>query len=107
MQSNNSESNSLTGWPEDGGWILRLYVTMQSVKSIKACINIEELCKAEINGNFQIELINLLKNPKLSSTHQICPTDRFINKLPASIREIIEDLSNNDRVLVGIDLVNN
>jgi circadian clock protein KaiB len=105
MKTTKSASNSLQELKEDKGWLLRLYVTMQSTKSIKAHLYLEEICEMEKNGNYQIELINLLRNPQLGPDHQILPTTKVVMKLPEPFRKIIEDLNNSDRVLVGIDLI--
>ncbi len=79
---------------------------MQTPLSIMAQFNLKKICEVEMNGNYEIELINLLRNPQLAHDHRIFPTSQLFCKLPESLRNIIEDLYDHDRVLVGIELVN-
>ena len=85
-------------------WQLRLYVAGQSPKSITALNNLKRLCEAHMTGQYEIEVIDLLKNPKLAAGDQILAIPTLVRKLPAPVKKIIGDLSNEVRVLVGLDL---
>ena len=85
-------------------WQLRLYVAGQTAKSITALANLKKLCETHLAGEYEIEVIDLLKNPKLASGDQILAIPTQVRKLPLPIRRIIGDLSNTERVLVGLDL---
>ena len=85
-------------------WQLRLYVAGQSPKSITALNNLKRLCEAHMPGQYEIEVIDLLKNPKLAAGDQILAIPTLVRKLPAPVKKIIGDLSNEVRVLVGLDL---
>lgn len=86
------------------GWKLRLYVAGQSPKSITAFANLKKICEEHIKGKYQIEVIDLLKNPQLAKGDQIIAIPTLVRKLPVPIRKIIGDLSNIERVLIGLDL---
>ena len=83
---------------------MRLYVAGQTPKSITALINLKKLCEAHLAGRYQIEVIDLLENPKLAAGDQILAIPTLVRKLPAPVKKIIGDLSNESNVLVGLDL---
>ena len=85
-------------------WQLRLYVAGQTPKSITAFANLKSLCENHMAGKYNIEVIDLLKNPALARGDQILAIPTLVRKLPEPIRKIIGDLSNTERVLVGLDL---
>lgn len=85
-------------------WDLKLYVAGQSPKSLTAFANLKKLCEEHLQGKFRIEVIDLLKNPQLAKGDQILAIPTLVRKLPVPIRKIIGDLSNTERVLVGLDL---
>lgn len=85
-------------------WELRLYVAGQTPKSVAAFANLKNICETHMPGQFHIELIDLLKNPGLAKGDQILAIPTLVRKLPVPIRKIIGDLSNTDRVLIGLDL---
>ena len=85
-------------------WKLRLYVAGQTPKSIRAFANLEVLCEKHLKGRYQIEVIDLLEHPHLARGGQIVALPSLVVKLPPSVRQIIGDLSNTDRVLVGLAL---
>ncbi len=85
-------------------WQLRLYVAGQSPKSITALNNLKQLCATHLPGQYEIEVIDLVKNPKLAAGDQILAIPTLVRKLPAPAKKIIGDLSNELRVLVGLDL---
>jgi circadian clock protein KaiB len=85
-------------------WNLRLYVAGQSPKSIRAFANLKVLCEERLKGRYQIEVIDLLENPHMARGDQIVAIPTLVIKLPHPVRKIIGDLSNTDRVLVGLAL---
>jgi circadian clock protein KaiB len=85
-------------------WELRLYVAGQTPKSLKAFANLKKICEEHLAGEYHIEVIDLLKEPQLASGDQILAIPTLVRKLPEPIRKIIGDLSNTERVLVGLNL---
>ena len=85
-------------------WNLRLYVAGQTPKSIAAFANLKKICEEHLKGKYNIEVIDLLENPKLAKGDQILAIPTLVRKLPEPIRKIIGDLSNTERVLVGLNL---
>ncbi|MBN1362632.1 MAG: hypothetical protein JW993_18690 [Sedimentisphaerales bacterium] len=85
-------------------WNLRLYVAGQTSRSIAALENLERICQEHLAGKYSIEVIDLLKDPKLARGDQILAVPTLVRKLPEPVRKIIGDLSNQERVLVGLDL---
>lgn len=86
-------------------WVLRLYVAGQTPKSLTAFTNLKNICEEQLNGKYSIEVIDLLINPQLGTTDQIFALPTLVRKLPVPVRKIIGDLSNTERVLVGLDLL--
>ena len=85
-------------------WALRLYVAGQTSKSVAAFANLKKICEEHLAGRYVIDVIDLLKNPQLAKGDQILAVPTLVRKLPAPVRKIIGDLSNTERVLVGLDL---
>ena len=85
-------------------WELRLYVAGQTPKSLAAFANLKKICEEHLAGKYTIEVIDLLKNPTLAKGDQILAIPTLVRKLPEPVRKIIGDLSNTERVLVGLDL---
>ena len=85
-------------------WNMRLYVAGQTPKSLRALANLKRICEEHLAGKYHIEIIDLLENPQLASSDQILAIPTLIRKLPEPMRKIIGDLSNVERVLVGLDL---
>jgi circadian clock protein KaiB len=94
--------------PEDGAakelWDLRLYVAGQTPKSVAAISNLRKLCEEHLAGQYRIEVVDLVPNPHLARVDQILAIPTLVRKLPSPMRKIIGDLSNSERVLVGLDL---
>jgi circadian clock protein KaiB len=90
--------------PETDNWILRLYVAGQTAKCRTAFMNLKSICENQLKGKYQIEVIDLLENPQLSREHQILAIPTLVRKLPVPVRKIIGDLSDTERVLIGLDL---
>jgi circadian clock protein KaiB len=85
-------------------WILRLYVAGQSARSSAALRNLEAICEEHLAGRYRIEVIDLLKQPQLARGDQIVAVPTLVRHLPSPMKKIIGDLSNQERVLVGLDL---
>ena len=83
---------------------LRLYVAGQTPKAIRAFANLRTICDEHLAGRYKIEVIDLLEDPQLGRGDQILALPTLVRKLPAPIKKIIGDLSNTERVLVGLDL---
>ena len=85
-------------------WQLRLYVAGQTPKSIAAFANLKRICEEHLAGQYRIEVIDLMVNPQLARGDQILALPTLVRKLPAPVKKIIGDLSNTERVLVGLDI---
>src|SRR3984885_8175493 len=85
-------------------WELRLYIAGQTPKSVLALKNITTYCKQHLEGKYTIEVVDLLKNPKLAEGDQIFAIPTLVRKVPQPIRKIIGDLSNEEKVLVGLNI---
>ncbi len=85
-------------------WELRLYIAGQTRKSVAAFANLERICEQHLKGKYRIEVVDLLKNPQLARGDQILAVPTLVRKLPQPVRKIIGDLSNEERVLVGLDV---
>jgi circadian clock protein KaiB len=85
-------------------WTLRLYVAGQTPKCMTAFANLKRICEEHLAGKYTIEVIDLLKDPKLAQGDQILAIPTLVRKLPEPVRKIIGDLSNTERVLVGLDV---
>ena len=99
--------------PEDGmamptsegqAYRLRLYVAGQTPKSVLAFRNLKQICEEHLQGRYEIEIIDLVENPQLARGDQILAVPTLVRRLPEPIKKIIGDLSNTERVLVGLDL---
>jgi circadian clock protein KaiB len=85
-------------------WRLRLYVAGQTPKCLAAFSNLRKICEEHLRGQYEIEVIDLLETPALAKGDQILAIPTLVRKLPAPVRKIIGDLSNTERVLVGLDI---
>ena len=85
-------------------WQLRLYVAGQTPKSLTAFSNLKKICENHLKGRYRIEVIDLVEQPQLSKGDQILAIPTLVRKLPQPVRKIIGDLSDTERVLVGLDL---
>jgi circadian clock protein KaiB len=86
-------------------FLLRLYVAGQTPKSIQAFENLKKICETYLSGRYKIEVVDLLKNPQLAAGDQILAVPTLVRKLPPPLRKIIGDLSNTERVLVGLNII--
>lgn len=85
-------------------WQLRLYVAGNTARSIAALDNLRRICETHLAGRYSIEVIDLMTNPKLAAGDQILAVPTLVRKFPEPLRKIIGDLSNEERVLVGLDV---
>ena len=85
-------------------WELRLYVAGHTQKSLAALANLKRYCEAHLKGRYTLEVIDLVKNPQLAEGDQILAIPTLVRKVPEPIRKIIGDLSNEEKVLVGLDI---
>jgi circadian clock protein KaiB len=90
--------------PVDGHYNLRLYVAGQTPKSITALANLKKICEEHLVGRYQIEVIDLLEHPQLAAGDQILAVPTLVRRLPEPLKRIIGNLSDMERVLVGLDL---
>ena len=89
---------------DDKRQILRLYIAGQTPRSIAAFSNLKRICEEHLAGRYRIEVIDLVQNPQLAAGDQILAVPTLVRRLPEPVRKIIGDLSNADRVLVGLDI---
>ncbi len=85
-------------------WYLRLYVAGESPKSLEAFANLKQLCEAHMEHPYEIEIVDILQNPRLARGDEILAIPTLVRRLPAPMRKIIGDLSDTDRVLIGLQL---
>ena len=89
---------------EEKQWNLRLYIAGQTPKSVTALANLKKICEEHMHGQYRIEIIDLMENPQLARKDQIVAIPTLVRELPQPLRRIIGDLSNTQKVLVGLDL---
>jgi len=85
-------------------WELRLYIAGNTPKSMTALTNLKKYCEEHLKGQYKIEVVDLLKNPQLAAGDQILAVPTLVRKVPVPIRKIIGDLSNEEKVLVGLNI---
>lgn len=85
-------------------WQLRLYVMDETPKSLDAFINLKNICETHLKGRYRITVVDLLKHPKLAKGDQILATPMVVRRLPIPVRNIIGNLSDTEKILVGLDL---
>src|ERR1700710_3123321 len=90
--------------PDSDRYHLRLYVAGQTPKSLAAMANLKRVCEEYLAGRYEVEVIDLMLNPKLAVGDQIIAIPTLIRRLPEPLKRIIGDLSNTDRVLIGLDV---
>lgn len=104
MRKHKKDSVKTLGPKPGEKWNLRLYVAGQTPKSLTAFANLKRLCEEHLKGRYTIEVIDLIKTPLLAKDDQILALPTLVRSLPEPVRKIIGDLSNTERVLVGLDL---
>lgn len=85
-------------------WNLRLYIAGQTPKSVAALANLRRICDEHMSGQYEVEVIDLMENPHLAQKDQIVAIPTLVRQLPEPLKRIIGDLSNTQRVLIGLDL---
>ena len=85
-------------------FVLRLYIAGQTPKCVRAFTNLKQICEEHLANRYRIEIIDLLQNPQLARGDQILAVPTLVRQLPEPVKKIIGDLSNTERVLVGLDL---
>ena len=95
---------SLAKAPKDERYVLRLYVAGMTPRSTQAFASIKAICEEHIEGRYELEVIDIYQHPYLAKDEQIIAAPTLVRKLPAPVRRLIGDLSNKDRVLLGLDL---
>lgn len=103
MQDDATMENDLLEQGEER-YLLRLYVAGQTPNSVKAFANLKRICERHLKGQYHIEIIDLLENPQLAAGDQILAIPTLVRKLPPPVRKIIGDLSDTEKVLVGLNL---
>jgi circadian clock protein KaiB len=101
---NTGEEVFIMGETSEDIYQLRLYIAGHTPKSVQAFANLKRICQEHLNGRYQIEIIDLIENPTLARGDQIIAIPTLVRKLPPPIRKIIGDLSDTERVLVGLDV---
>jgi len=91
--------------PEKDKCALRLYVAGKTPKALTAFANLKKICEEQLKGKYSIEVIDLLENPQLGAADQILALPTLVRKLPEPVVKIIGDLSDTERVLVGLDIL--
>ncbi|MFK2901007.1 circadian clock KaiB family protein [Dyella jejuensis] len=99
-----SSADEVIETDEDGNFNLRLYVAGQNPKSLAAIANLKRICEEHLAGRYSIEVIDLLITPQLAAGDQIVALPTLVRRLPPPLKRIIGDLSNTERVLVGLDI---
>ncbi|RPI21902.1 MAG: circadian clock protein KaiB [Acidobacteria bacterium] len=85
-------------------WELRLYISGQTARALTAFENLRKICEEHLAGEYTIEVIDVMKNPQLARGDQIIAVPTLVRKLPQPVRKILGDLSNTEKVLIGLDL---
>jgi circadian clock protein KaiB len=104
MTDKKESSSENLGIKDSEFWELRLYVAGQTPNSIRAFANLQKICDEHLKGKFKIEVIDLVKHPQLATGDQILAIPTLVRRLPEPLKKIIGDLSNTERVLVGLDI---
>jgi circadian clock protein KaiB len=105
LNSNKKRKKEKSALTANDNWVLRLYVAGQSPKALTAFANLKKICEHQLNGKYSIEVIDLLIDPHLGAEDQILALPTLVRKLPVPVRKIIGDLSDTERVLLGLDIL--
>ncbi len=85
-------------------YIIKLYITGQTPRSLRAIENLKRICDGDLGGEYDLDVIDVLERPQLAEDEKILATPMVVKELPLPIRRIIGDLSDSERVLLGLDL---
>jgi circadian clock protein KaiB len=88
----------------DGRYVLRLYVTGTTPHSMRAVVNIRKICEEHLQGRYELEVVDISQHPTLAEGEQIIAAPTLVKKLPLPLRRFIGDMSQTERILVGLDL---
>jgi circadian clock protein KaiB len=99
-----SKAAKIAASADNDKWQLRLYTAGQTPKSLAAFRNLKKVCEEHLAGRYEIEVVDLMANPRLAKDHQIVAIPTLVRKLPDPIRKIVGDLSDTERALVGLEL---
>ena len=99
-----AKGSKATAKQKEYKWQLKLYIAGNTPKSVTAINNLKKYCEAHLKGEYQIEVVDLLVHPQLAEGDQILAVPTLVRKVPVPIRKIIGDLSNEEKVLVGLDI---
>jgi circadian clock protein KaiB len=103
-QPESSGSRTRTVKPPKERWLLRLYIAGNTPKSVTALANLRRYCELHLGDRYELEVIDLLVHPQLAAGDQILAIPTLVRKVPVPVRKIIGDLSNEEKVLVGLDI---
>jgi len=104
VSSNGHRKKESNGAKDNQKYLLRLFVTGQTPRSVKSIENLKRLCERYLKGRYELEVIDIYQQPGLASENQIIAAPTLIKKLPLPLRRLVGDFSNQDRVVVGLDL---
>ena len=109
MQPNDTDMTAAfeklaAGGRSEEHYVLRLYVTGMTPRSTEAFASIKAICEERLQGRYELEVIDIYQHPQLAIDEQIIAVPTLVKKLPAPLRRLVGDLSNEDRVLLGLDL---
>jgi circadian clock protein KaiB len=104
-KSSTEEFNLTMSELSKGKYILRLYITGATNRSVLAITNLKKICEEDLEGRYELEVIDLYQKPSLAKDEQIIAAPTLIKKLPLPFRRIIGDMSNKEKVLMGLDLI--
>jgi circadian clock protein KaiB len=104
MKTKPTKPKSAPGKAESNRYVLRLYVAGQTPKSVRAITNIRKICEENLKGRYVLDVIDLYQQPQLAQGEQIIAVPTLIRELPLPLRRIIGDMSNTERVLIGLNL---
>lgn len=107
VQDSTAEFEQRPHSPREIKYILRLYVAGTSPQSVRAIANVKKICEENLQGHYELQVIDLYQQPQLAQGEQIIAAPTLIKKLPLPLRRIIGDMSSTERVLVGLDLRKN
>jgi circadian clock protein KaiB len=94
----------VVGSPDNASYILKLYITGTTPRSMKAIVNIRKICEEHLQGHYDLEVVDITQNPTLAEGEQIIAAPTLIKHLPLPLRRFIGDMSQTERILLGLDL---
>lgn len=100
----NGEKTEKNGHKVKQKYLLRLFVTGQTPRSVKSIENLKGLCERYLKGRYELEVIDIYQQPEMATENQIVAAPTLIKKLPLPLRRLVGDFSNQDRVVIGLDL---